>query len=53
MPAKGGYCRWVDIFERHPEIAAGRVVAPVFILGMIALPKRKTEEVAEALDPLE
>ena len=25
----------------------------LFILGMIALPQRKTEEVAEALDPVE
>lgn len=27
------------------------LVFALFILGMIALPKRKTEEVAEALDP--
>ena len=47
----GNRVRWVDIFRRHPEIAAGRVVAPVFILGM---PRTGTTSMHEllALDPL-
>ena len=46
----GNRLRWVDIFRRHPEIAAGRVVAPVFILGM---PRTGTTSMHEllALDP--
>ena len=46
----GNRLRWVDISRRHPEIAAGRVVAPVFILGM---PRTGTTSMHEllALDP--
>ena len=46
----GNRLRWVDISRRHPEIGAGRVVAPVFILGM---PRTGTTSMHEllALDP--
>jgi len=46
----GNRLRWVDIFRNHPEIAEGRVVAPVFILGM---PRTGTTSMHEllALDP--
>lgn len=46
----GNRLRFVEIFKHHPEIAAGRIVAPVFILGM---PRTGTTSMHEllALDP--
>jgi len=46
----GNRLRFVDIFGKHPEIATGRIVAPVFILGM---PRTGTTSMHEllALDP--
>jgi hypothetical protein len=46
----GNRLQFVDLFRRHPEIADGRVVAPVFILGM---PRTGTTSMHEllALDP--
>ena len=46
----GNRLQFVEIFKRHPDIAQGRVSAPVFILGM---PRTGTTSMHEllALDP--
>jgi hypothetical protein len=46
----GNRLQFVEIFKRHPDIARGRVSAPVFILGM---PRTGTTSMHEllALDP--